>query len=341
MLQKERAPETPQTSREPQELSQLLNPRLTLACSKNATRKQLSTLVAESIWCQFGTFDELRTCADRLHGCATWLKFREHYPSEQVHLSAGNFCDQHLLCTPCAHQRSLELLRRYSPAIWHGHKRPVRHYMVTLTWPSQKPATHAAGGAPQVLAAHKQAIQLALSVGLSGVNRLWKRRKERRTGPLRELLGLVLATEATFNQEHGWHVHFHGVYSVPKDSPGVDVNELRLEWEKLTGGRQLRLDHISSEADLLEVFKYSVKPADLLKGESGRVNDAAIATRVAAWYGLRRKRLIRSYGCYFGLGDVEDLSNEISPPEHLHEPYIEWLARWQPQVLRYNLSRCE
>ena len=150
MLQKERAPESLVTPLEPQELSVSLNPRLTTACAKNATRKHLQTLVAESIRCEFGNLEELRGCADRLNGCATWLKFREHYPSLKVHLSAGNFCDQHLLCTPCGHQRALELIRRYGMAVWHSHKRPVRHYMITLTWPSKKAdlgSTRAGGSA--------------------------------------------------------------------------------------------------------------------------------------------------------------------------------------------------
>lgn len=343
MLQIERAPEVVATPLEPKELSDSLNPRLTVACAKNATRKHLSTLVAESIRCEFGTLDELRGCADRLSNCSTWLKFREHHPSGKVHLTAGNFCDQHLLCTPCAHQRSLELIRRYGTAVWHSHKRPVRHYMITFTWPSELGAAETSfRSSPRPwIEANKQAIQRALSVGLSGVNRLWERRKRRNSGPFRELLGLVLATEVTHNPVHGWHVHFHGVYSVPATSPGVDVNELRLDWEKLTRGKQLRLDHISSELDLLEVFKYSVKPADLLKGVASTVDQNAVAARVAAWYAFRGKRLIRSYGCYFGLGDVESISDEITPPEHLNEPYSEWLATWEPRVLRYNLRRVD
>ena len=181
----------------------------------------------------------------------------------------------------------------------------------------------------------------SLSVGLSGVNRLWERRRRKHSGPLRELLGLVLSTEVSFNAEHGWHVHFHGVYTVPATSPGIDVNELRPEWERLTGGRQLRLDHISSEMDLLEVFKYSVKPSDLVKGVAGVVDRQAVASRVAAWYALRGKRLIRSFGCYHGLGDVENLSQEITPPEHLNEPYSEWLAKWSTALMQYNLSRVD
>lgn len=342
MLQKECPPAVLRTPPEGSELSDSLNPRLTHQCAKNATRKHLQTLVAEEIRCGFGTVPELRECADRLNGCATWLRFREHHPSGKVHLSGGNFCDQHLLCTPCAHQRSLELIRRYGMAIWHSHKRKVRHYMITLTWPSESfaSASTRSGALLPWLQGNKAAIQRALTIGWSGVNRLWKRRKERGTGPFRELLGLVLATESTFNPEHGWHVHFHGVYTVDQSSPGVDVLELRNEWSRLTGGRQLRLDHISSEMDLLEVFKYSVKPADLVRGASGRVDGEQVAARVAAWYALRGKRLVRSYGCYFGLGDVESLSEEITPPEHLNEPYTEWLAKWSAALKRYNLEEC-
>jgi hypothetical protein len=77
----------------------------------------------------------------------------------------------------------------------------------------------------------------------------------------------------------------------------------------------------------VEVFKYVVKPADLGKG--GKLDSAGVMTRFEIWQALKGARLVRGFGCYYGVQD-EDLTQ----PEDVQETaaYIELVFKWMDKT---------
>jgi hypothetical protein len=152
--------------------------------------------------------------------------------------------------------------------------------------------------------------------------KLWDRRKRRGTGPLRDVLGAILSVEVKLGTGGKWHPHFHILITMPRKCR-VSASELRHEWDILTGGRQLRLDPLLQESDVVEVFKYAVKPDDLDK--CGQSSIEGVRTRFQIYQVLKGARLIRGFGCYFSVQDV-DLQERES---------VEDLGKWLDLIFRW------
>lgn len=130
-----------------------------------------------------------------------------------------------------------------------------------------------------------------------------------------------MATEVTKGPA-GWHPHFHVLISMRR-TQRVDVNELREEWCKLTGGRQIRLDVLKTDSDVVEVFKYAVKPVDV--DSSGRILEGAVQVRHQIYESLRGARLIRGYGIYFNC--VEPDLEQAEEIEDLGD-WVDLIFKW-------------
>lgn len=267
---------------------------------------------------------EFGVLADRLECCGTWLKFREYLRTGRVQLSEANFCDAHLLCVLCAAARSRYLVARYLPSIFSDPS--LGHYFLTLTFPPSARPVRDPSGAPAD-EAEIASLRSMLALGECAIRKLWERRRRKSQGPFRDVSGMIVSTEVSregAGVDNGWHVHFHCVVSLPRGKR-VDASELRREWFKLTQGKQLHLDPLKGSNDLREAFKYAFKPLDV--SGDGRAYENGLKWRLLAFKGLRRQRLIRSYGCYHGLGDVEPSESVGSDPSDLGD-WLEWLARW-------------
>lgn len=260
----------------------------------------------------------------KLLSCGRFLSFNRYLFSGELKLTSGNYCNLHMLCPCCAAARSRRLLARWLPVVFNpAHEKRVRHYLLTLTWPP--PAAPRAEVAEPV-----SDLKANLSIGLTAWGKLWKRRKNRRTGPLQDVLGAILATEVTKGPA-GWHPHFHILITMPRNKR-ISAADLRQEWHALTGGRQIRLDPLRTEADVVEVFKYAVKPAD--RGKEGLIDVAGVLIRHDIWTALSGSRLIRGYGGYFNVQD-EDLTD----PETVEDlgSWVELIFRWADS--KYELVR--
>lgn len=289
-------------------------------CDK-ATKRLLRYASLKAVNCQIGAIlgnlghQEL---GQKLQSCSRYLAFRKYLFSGELKLLCGYFCNNHMLCSCCSAARSRRLLGRWLPSIFDkrtAHR--VRHYLMTLTWPPpQVPHAVAEGPGGEIykLRANLRAGQLAWA-------KLWKMRKNRRSGPLRDVLGAILSVEVTRGPA-GWHPHFHILITMPR-TKRVDAVELREAWEARTGGRQVRLDVLREESDIVEVFKYAVKPDDL--GKDGRVCEASVLTRLQVWEALKGSRLIRGFGGYFNM-DEPDLT-QSETVEDLGE-WVDLLFRW-------------
>ncbi len=260
----------------------------------------------------------------KLFACGHYLEFRHYLDTGQLKLSSGNYCNIHMLCPCCAAARSRRLLAKYLPLLFdtrYSYSR--RHYMLTLTWPppSQELALEAGPGD----------LKASLAIGIKAWGKLWARRKMRRTGPLQDVLGAILSVEVTKGPSGKWHPHFHVLVTIPRKSR-ISASELRHEWDILTGGRQLRLDPLLQESDVVEVFKYAVKPADLDK--RGHTSTDGVRTRFQIYQALKGARLIRGFGCYFNVQDV-DLQERESVEDF--GAWMELIFKWMGN--NYELIR--
>lgn len=278
----------------------------------------------KNINCQIGVIlgnlghDEL---SEKLLSCSRYLAFRKYLATGELKLLCGYYCNKHMLCSCCSAARSRRLLGRWLPAIFDKRTtHRVRHYLLTLTWPPPPvPRAVAEGPGGEIYK-----LRANLRAGQSAWAKLWKMRKNRRSGPLRDVLGAILSVEVTRGPA-GWHPHFHILVTMPR-TKRIDAVEMRQGWEERTGGRQVRLDVLRQETDVVEVFKYAVKPADL--DRTGRVDPAAVEVRLQVLQALKGMRLIRGYGGYFNL-DEPDLTQSET---------VEDLGAWVDLLFKWTGS---
>lgn len=281
--------------------------------------------------CQIGAildqFTDESGIVDRLSACGRYLAFNQYLATGKMRFASGNFCNLHMLCPCCAAARSRRLLARWLPLIFNPrYQSQTRHYLLTLTWPPPADSAKSPAAGPV-----EGDLKANLAVGQRAWGKLWKRRKERRTGPLADVLGAIMATEVTRGPSGKWHPHFHVLVTMPR-AKRISVVNLREEWRKLTGGIFVNLKVLRLETDVVEVFKYAVKPADL--GTDGRLDPQGVLIRHKIWESLKGARLIRGYGCYFGTNEID-----LTQPETLEETgdYVELIYKWMGR--NYDLVR--
>ena len=291
-------------------------------CMKKSTQNLAKYARLKRINCQIGaTLENWDSSLSRkVLGCGRYLLFREFVESGTISLACGNYCNAHLMCPCCSAARSRRLLAKWLPIVFSSRNQNLRHYMLTLTWPPpREPECGSTGHA----AGHEEDNQLKrnLAIGMSAWGKLWNRKRKRLTGPFKAVLGAIVATEVTKGPA-GWHPHFHVLISMRR-TQRVDVNELREEWCKLTGGRQIRLDVLKTDSDVVEVFKYAVKPVDV--DSSGRILEGAVQVRHQIYESLRGARLIRGYGIYFNC--VEPDLEQAEEIEDLGD-WVDLIFKW-------------
>jgi hypothetical protein len=84
------------------------------------------------------------------------------------------------------------------------------------------------------------------------------------------------------------------------------------------------LDPLLQESDVVEVFKYAVKPADLDK--CGHASTDGVRTRFQIYQALKGARLIRGFGCYYNVQDIELKKRES----------VDDLGKWLDLILRWS-----
>lgn len=132
-----------------------------------------------------------------------------------------------------------------------------------------------------------------------------RRRPNSRAGQLwRPVVGGVRVVEVTYSRATGWHPHVHmlllcDVSFIPKD-------QLKQLWEQYADGYIVDVEAVADEAEALkELAKYTAKPilshakdgGDAVNQLKGLPPHALVDLRDA----VRRKRLIGTWGCLYGL----------------------------------------
>lgn len=256
---------------------------------------------------------KVRTCGD-------WLVFR-HFPTiSETKLRAANFCCVHLVCGFCAIRRGARMMARYLERFGtirsrHANLKP---YLVTFT----------VRNGPDL---RERLLHLERSL-----TRLHKRRHGKRSRSLLvKVAGAVWSYEVTWSAAKGWHPHVHAIW-LAEEEP--DMHALRDEWKEITidsfmcDVRPIEPREVQGAPDIdphakgfAEVFKYALKAAELPPEQM-----------VAAYEVLRGRRLVRSFGHFFGVPEPDpcDLGDEL-PAEDL--PYIDLL--WSYRGDRYAYVR--
>jgi hypothetical protein len=261
----------------------------------------------------------VREAACKMACCGMWARLRHYMETGKVRMVRAAFCDKRNLCTFCDAARSRCVIAQVMPKVIALQKRKLNSYMITLTIPN---------GA--------QLLPL-IALLLGSLRKLWARKKVNSAGALRCVVGMIAALEVTRNREtRHWHPHLHCLVTC---EPGtrVDATELRNDWFNYTGGMQVDLKYIKDpQRDLVEVFKYMLKPGELYEiGNSAKTagNGLSSLDRVEAWLLLRKRRTRFAFGLYRGLMD-----DELVEPELTGE-YVDWLIYWQSNKGAYRLQR--
>jgi len=227
--------------------------------------------------------------AARLGSCGNWLHFREYYTVDKVRLHAAQFCKQHLICPLCAIRRGAKTVAAYLSRwqVIHEASPHLKLHLVTFT----------VKNGPDL--AERQA-HLVRSLKC-----LLARRRNFNAGvrgtPWTELCkveGGVYTQEVT-EIGNGWHPHAHMLAACTSEP---DAGALAAEWQAITGDsfivdvRPITGDPVDG---FMEVFKYAVKFADLDYAKNWH------AAQV-----LKGKRLLASFGCFWGVKVPPELTDE-------------------------------
>jgi len=248
-------------------------------------------------------------CLLKLEGCGNWLKFRSYFTVGKVRLSAASFCKEHLICPLCAIRRGGKALQRYKE----------RFELITAMRPDLKPylVSLTVKNGPDLGERHEH-------LSSSWAQLMARRRKPRTLSTLREVSGGVGSVEFT-NIGNGWHPHIH-VLVLASELPSQTA--LRAEWEQITGDSFIC--DVRPIGDLVggfcEVFKYAVKFSELTPADNWH------AFRV-----LSGRRLLTSFGCFRGVPEPEQLTDDTLDLDAL--PFVEILYRYSFAARAYTVHQ--
>lgn len=250
--------------------------------------------------------EQVKLCY-KLRQCGSYLLFRHYVTVDQVRLKAADFCKKHLLCPLCAIRRGAKLVKAYLDRLEViGQYHPtVKAYLVTLT---------VKDGAD--LGERFRHLR-------QGVQKMQQQRRSHLSNPSKNFhveaakaIGGVGSYEFKRGRNSGlWHPHVHMVW-LCYEAP--DPARLSAEWRAITGDSYVVdvrpfQDQEDVTGGFLEVFKYAVKFSDL-----------PLADNWQGFVELSGKRLVFSFGEFFGVEVPDDLTDELLADL----PYVDLLYRY-------------
>ena len=252
-----------------------------------------------------------------LTGCGHFLLFHHYYTVEKMRLHAAKFCNKHLLCPLCAIRRGakqvqaylarLEVIRAENPGL-----------MLSLVTITVKNGDDLAERFRHVTQSFRR-LQHARRAYIQG------------RGPYVELskvLGAVGSYESKIGKGSGqWHPHIH---MVVLHREAIDTERFRSDWLKYSADSFMVdvtpfYDDQDPVKGFLEVFKYSLKFSDM-----------PLAENWTAFKTLKGKRLVFSFGLFWGVEVPEEMTEE----DLSDLPFIELLFRFA-QGAGYSFIRRE
>jgi len=259
----------------------------------SSARKRAKTMIAH-----LKTAGDFKGERKALSECGNYLLFHRYYTIGEVRLVRSKSCKKHLLCPLCAVRRGAKALREYLARFEHvtADRPALRPYLVTLT----------VANGPDLAERQRHLA--------NSLKRYHQTRKNFAKGlrtthtEVCKAEGAVWSFEVT-NKGNGWHPHVHAIWLCESEP---DKWELSREWHAITGD-SIIVDVSCDEAQepskmFSEVFKYAMKFSEL-----------ELADNVEAYIRLRGKRLVGSFGLFYGVKVPAKLDDEILADL----PYIE------------------
>jgi plasmid rolling circle replication initiator protein Rep len=277
---------------------------------------------------------------ERSHQCSRQIEFVLKANDEgemKLRLNSARFCRLRF-CPICQWRKSLSWKARLHQAI----PRIVQDYpthrwlMLTLT------------------VRNCPLDELRLTV--AEMNKAWQRLSQRKSFPA---IGYLKSTEVTRAEDDYAHPHFHVVMLVPASyfsygyikqadwvelwrkslrveySPNVDVRPVKNRRRREIDPSQVH-PHIDIISGVLEALKYSVKPADFLKGSDPQKNAAWLGGITSQLHKTRAVALGGVFKQYMSDEEPDDLVNvDGEKQESLTETEIKLLFGWREQHKRY------
>ena len=244
--------------------------------------------IAEYITSARGTNAQMRQrTSTALRDCGSYLVFRDYYTVGEIRLAQAYFCKKHLLCPLCAIRRGAKLLSRYLD----------RFHSITASDGDLKPflVTLTVKDGPDL---SERFNHLQRSV------RTYHKRRHRNNASCeaKKAAGAVWSYEIKRGRNSGlWHPHVHAVWlchEVP------NLSQLSDEWHRITGDSYIvdvrPIDQDDPVSGFLEVFKYAVKFSDQPEADTWHCFET-----------LRGRRLIGSFGAFYGLPEPDDLTDDL------------------------------
>jgi hypothetical protein len=226
-----------------------------------------------------------------LTGCGHFLLFHHYYTVEKVRLHAAKFCNKHLLCPLCAIRRGAKQVQAYLARleVIRAENPGLNLSLITLTVKNQDDL----GERHRHIRQAFRRMQHARRNYLNG------------KGPYVEMakcLGAVGSYESKIGKNSGqWHPHIH---MVVLHREAIDRDQLSADWLKYSADSFMVdvtpfYDDQDPVQGFLEVFKYSLKFSDMPLNENW-----------TAYQTLSGKRLVFSFGLFWGVVVPEELTDE-------------------------------
>lgn len=275
-----------------------------------------------------GARDGFANRAAACRSCGNYLKFGI-LRSGDYKLIDANFCRQRL-CPQCSYRRSLRAYAHISKCLdWVSCNDPgLRYAFLTLT----------------VRNVHGSELSGALSAMAVAYNRFLSNDAVKS-----RIAGAIRTTEVTVNKEdRSYHPHYHLILALSRDyfndSKYWTTDRWSHCWQVSGGFSYSPVVHIQAilaqDKAVKETAKYSVKPGDLLDGDSDSIDERVLYLQ----RGLYRKRLL-SYSGVFGrarraLRIAEEADDSLTDDilrEDVFEAFVTY--NWAIDVGNYRIAR--
>ena len=247
----------------------------------------------------------------KMKTCANVLKFRYYYEIEQYSLLHVIFCGNKWLDSVCGLRWADKAVQKYRERYAEIEKQHPGYKKIHMTLTVQN--------GEDLGSTFKK-----LDDGLKNMSQRIRdaRRKKTSTSVFRHIRGMIGTIEVKRGKGGFWHPHFHAFILADQYIP---QEELSKEWKTITKDSEITWvsEVEGSERDFCETIGYSLK-----------VSTMEVEDQIHAYFVLRGKAMLRSWGLFRNVEIPENLNDE----EVQDQPYIDILYRYVYGEQAYKLE---
>ena len=243
--------------------------------------------------------------------CCSYMVFKDYYTVGKIRLSVADFCKKHLLCQLCAIRWGAKALQAYVAKynVLKAEHPALKLTMITITIKNGDD-----------LKERFEHMKKSIAIMLERRRNTIKGVKYYHSHEFAKMFAGVGKYEVTKDngvgeiKETGWHVHLHLMVLAYVT---FDWAKFKAEWHEITGDSCVinfaEARHPNDPAqDMMEVFKYVVKPSDLTPEEILQVYEI-----------LSNEKLLISFGGFRGVVVPDDLTDaDLSALPYIERFYL-------------------